>query len=235
MSLAGSNITVMCMTLAAGLSTQTAPMQRDAASDPASHQPLMEHSRDVGFNIALPATERVRPTSKGKGVPMLIGFHRDVPDAMRGNLLPSLDWVQVGDDSAVAVLWVSSPDAASIRVGIKAHLPEGAEVRFFDPDDEALMYMVTRDDFHYPRFGERRPPGALQAALEPEILWSHSVDGDTMGVEIMLPSRQFDASWFRVEKIAHRWHTIRPNSAPSLEMRQAKYGRSVSRLDGNEP
>ena len=41
---------------------------------------------------------------------------------------------------------------------------------------------------------------------EPEILWSPSVDGDVIGIEIMLPSLAVtDVSWFRVEKVAHRF------------------------------
>ena len=177
---------------------------------------LLDHAIGAGFRVALPAAAMPEAVPRERG-PMRIGFHRDVPEALRGDLLPVLEWRSLGNGAVAAALWVSSPEAKSIRVGVRARLAEGAEVRFFHPDGDGAPHMVTPADFHFPLGNhmdtsatvESRDGAAAQhtkrVAFEPEILWSPSVEGDMMGIEIMLPSWPSRGSWFRVEKVAHRW------------------------------
>ena len=163
---------------------------------------------------------------------MRIGFHRDVPKALQGDLLPRLDWTPLGNGAVAAALWVSSPEATSIRVGVRARLVEGAEVRFFHPDGGGESHAITPADFHFPHGKADVHVGNGQAAAsaqksghkkgrvtsEPEILWSPSVAGDMIGIEIMLPSRPIaGASWFRVEKVAHRFVDPRSTHYKALD------------------
>ena len=188
----------------------------EAQDEPSQHT-LLDHTAGVGFRIDLPAAAVPPATSKGARGPMRIGFHRDVPEASQGDLLPLLDWRPLGDGAVAAALWISSPEATSIRVGVRAHLAEGAEVRFFHPGGRGESQAITQADFHFPR---DKPDGRVgngqeagrsggqegRITSEPEILWSPSVDGDVVGIEIMLPSlTAAGVSWFRVEKIAHRF------------------------------
>ena len=190
----------------------------EAEDEPARHT-LLDHAAGVGFRIDLPAAATPPAAPKARG-PMRIGFHRDVPMAWQGDLLPRLDWTPLGNGTVAAALWVSSPEAISIRVGVRAHLPEGAEVRFFHPDRGGVSHTITPADFHFPLGQPDVQVGNPQEAAsvpngghekggvtsEPEILWSPSIDGDVIGIEIMLPSLAVtDVSWFRVEKVAHRF------------------------------
>ena len=189
------------------------------AEDERARHTLLDHAAGVGFRIDLPAAATPPAAPKARG-PMRIGFHRDVPMAWQGDLLQRLDWTPLGNGAVAAALWVSSPEAISIRVGVRAHLPEGAEVRFFRPDRGGVSHTITPADFHFPLGQPDVQVGNPQEApsapnsehekgggtSEPEILWSPSVDGDVIGIEIMLPSLAVtDVSWFRVEKVAHRF------------------------------
>ena len=152
-----------------------------------------------------------------------------MPKAFQGDLLPRLDWRPLDDGAVAAALLVSSQQATSVRVGVRARLPEGAEIRFFHPGGVGEPHaVVTAADFHFPngsadahagngeddgQEGRRkaasekaRAAEKAPAAPEPEMLWSPSVDGDVIGIEITLPSRAaVRASSFRVEKVAHRF------------------------------
>ena len=87
----------------------------EAEDEPARHT-LLDHAAGVGFRIDLPAAATPPAAPKARG-PMRIGFHRDVPMAWQGDLLPRLDWTPLGNGTVAAALWVSSPEAISIRVG----------------------------------------------------------------------------------------------------------------------
>ena len=154
---------------------------------------LKQVASSVALRIELPVASVPATRDKGRG-PLRIGFHREVPTAYRGNLLARLDWMPVDKGAWAAAVLVHSPPATSIRVGVRAELPPGAELRFFHPNGNGkALAVITRADLK-------------AAAAQAEVYWSPSAEGDTIGIEITLPSRTVvDASRLRVEKVAHRF------------------------------
>ena len=185
---------------------------------------------DAGLRVDLPPAlrrgeEATAGTARGTA-PLRIGFHREVPKAFQGNLVPRLAWVEMGDGAVAAALLVSSPQAKSIRVALRADLPPGGALRFFHPggnkQDMLVDPVVTQEELRSltgaPGEGARGgvpPPAApklnngahdAEPAKNLEIFWSPSVQGDMIGVEITLPSQAAqERASLRLEKVAHRF------------------------------
>ena len=184
----------------------------------------LDHAAGVALRIDLPPATVPEAPQKGRR-PLRIGIHRDVPREFQGDLAPRLDWRLVGDGAVAAAVLVSSPQATSIRVGVYAKLPPGAQLRFFRPsgEGEALAVVTPAELLGEPISGGRkdRTGNGRRAASamgkdvngpDAEIFWSPSVDGDVIGIEITLPSRAAaGTSRFRVAKVAHRF--LDPRSA----------------------
>ena len=155
----------------------------------------------VGFRIVLPppdASEKRAAAAKGGKRRTVVGFHRDMPGEFEGDLSPRLDWTRHADASFVSSLSVTSPGATSVRVGIRAELTAGGEIRFFGFQSDERFAPITREDFH------------LEGG-EVQTLWSPTVEGDTIGIEIALPSEKArSAFWFHVDEIAHTFRPIEP-------------------------
>lgn len=180
---------------------------------------------DAELRIELPAAsarEKRAATPPARGVgPLRIGFHRDVPKEYQGDVLPRLAWKTMPDGTLAAALIVSSPQAVSIRVAVRADLPRGGALRFFDPagDDRNVLIdpVVTGEELRFtadtantadvpPAPQPSGAPPSTGATKQPDMFWSPSVAGDAIGIEITLPSlaaRQ--RAWLRVEKVAHRF------------------------------
>ena len=206
------------------------------------HAPDLFGAAAAGLRVVLsPAPQQVAEAQAANAVqgtnaapatdhpgPLRIGFHRDVPESFQGDLLPRLDWTTTGDGALAATLLVSSPQAKSIRVALRADLPPGGTLRFFPPsgaDRNVLVDpVVTREDLRFPGNPQREPlarevprmettgtpaapkPSDAEIVNEPETLWSPSVQGDVIGIEITLPSRAArQHTSLRLEKIAHRF------------------------------
>ena len=111
-----------------------------------------------------------------------------------------------------------------MRMGIKAELPDGAELRFFDgQSNQGSGYPVIGPTDFVPKNGTPAMLGASAAEPESaeaggalsglafslkdataEILWSPVVKGDTIGVEISLPTADaLSAFSLSIEKISH--------------------------------
>ena len=191
----------------------------------------------IALRIVLPPADTATKRSAAgmnRSRPLQIGFHRAMPDKFQGDLSPRLDWVDMGDGSIVAALSVTSPEASAMRMGIRAELPEGGEIRFFDGQtdqghDDPGFPVIGWDDLHLKDERPAIPPppvvkggatgtdGAppsrdalpalsltLKGGSNPEILWSPVVEGDTIGVEITLPSVEARSAFsFGIEKISH--------------------------------
>ena len=153
----------------------------------------------AGLHVVLPppsAEEEKRARQPSNPKLVVIGFHRDVPADFAGNLSPAIDWSERADGSFVGSVHVTSPEAASLRVGIRADLPLGGEVRFFGPGPDEHFPASTREDL-YIVDGEIR------------TLWSPTVDGDTLGIEISLPSRKaVDAFRIVIDAVAHSNYAV---------------------------
>ena len=146
----------------------------------------------VGLRIVLPPPseeeKQKRSAARSTG-PVVIGFHRDVPGAFEGDLSPRLEWDELPGGSLVSALSVRSPGAQSMRLGLRAALPPGGELRFFGEASGARFEVYTPEDF--------LPEGEATR-------WSPTVEGDTIGIEIALPSgKTRPALRLAIEAIAH--------------------------------
>lgn len=198
---------------AVALSVTAGEQRRAGAPGPAAGESsTQEHVRlaEAPLRIDLPsAPPRGQEATSGRaaGVPLRIGLHRSVPTAHRGNLLPRMTWAALENGALAAALLVSSPQAQSIRVGLYVDLPPGGALRFFHPDGNehnALVDpVVTAEELR--SLGGRAARDA-ESAQEPEMFWSPSVAGDTIGIEITVPSPALpQGASLRLGKVAHRF------------------------------
>ena len=149
----------------------------------------------IPLRIALPPMvgQEQSPSMDGGG-PLRIGSHRPAPPAFRGDLTGRLGWTELGDGTLVSAFTLTSPEAASVRLGLRIASGAGAELRFFNP---------ARPERRYPALADEDLARGEDGV--PAILWSPSVEGDRIGVEIGLPSWEALADFsLTVEKIAHR-------------------------------
>ena len=89
----------------------------------------------VALQVALPAAGAAVKQSiaqKDSDLPLQIGVHRPMPNEFQGDVSPKLDWEAMDDGSIVSSMSVTSSGASAMRMGVKAELPDGAELRFFD-------------------------------------------------------------------------------------------------------
>ena len=152
----------------------------------------------IALRIELPPLDTPKPPSDAR--PTRIGIHRDVPSRFRGDLAPQLIWTQLAGGAIVTSISLSAPGAVSLRVGLRAELPDGGEIRLFDPTAP----------------GRRLPPVAVDdftdaGGGDAETIWLPSVDGDEVGIEIALPSWEAAGAFSLVlEKVAHRYASLWP-------------------------
>ena len=111
----------------------------------------------------------------GEKGPLVVGFHRDMPEGLEGDVAPRLEWIAQQDGSFVSVVSVTSPGAEALRVGLRSDPVAGIEIRFFSEQSDTRHPPLTSGDF--PRKGD-----------ESAVLWSPTTEGDTIGIEIALPS-----------------------------------------------
>ena len=152
----------------------------------------------AGLHVVLPppsAEEEKRGRQASSPKLVVIGFHRDVPVEFEGNLSPAIEWSEQADGSFVGSVHVTSSGAASLRVGMRADLPPGGEIRFFGPGSDELFPVSRSEDLDI-------------VDGEVQTLWSPTLDGDTLGIEISLPSEKaVDAFRIVIDAVAHSDYT----------------------------
>ena len=177
------------------------PLTPGAVSDKRQGLKLDYLVAPVGLRIVLPppdASEKQAATTRSGKRRTVVGFHRDVPSEFEGDLAPRLDWIRHADGSFVSSLSITSPEAKSVRAGIRAELMAGGEIRFFGFQSDEGFAPITREDFH------------LEGG-EIQTLWSPTVEGDTIGIEIALPSEKARSAFsFHVDEIAHTFRSMEP-------------------------
>ena len=158
----------------------------------------------VGLRIVLPppsAEEKQSAAEAGSKRRVMVGYHRDVPSDFKGDLSPQIDWTEQSDGTFVSSLSVTSPGAESVRVGIRAELGPEGEIRFFGAQSDNQFPVVTQDDFQV--LGD-----------EIQTLWSPTVEGDTIGIEITLPSEKAMSVFsLTIDEVAHTF--VSTESLPS--------------------
>lgn len=185
----GCAFAALCLAAAAGAAQTAGVGNADTKRDYTDAQVLASVAR-----IDLPALPPAAPAAgRGATGPVRMGVHRPVTPAA-GELAPRLTWTTLEDGRIVAAVVVASPGAAFVRVALTAKLGNGGELRYFKPGAAPLRHaVVSAAEF------ARARPGAQGA-----VLWSPSVPGDSIGVEIVLPSTMALAEFsFVVVKVAH--------------------------------
>ena len=155
-------------------------------------------ARRTALHIRLPRASRAERAyaarALGRG-PVAVAFHREMPEQFQGNLSSRLNWTRLDHRSIATTILVTSPGATDVRMGVLVDLPPGGELRFFGAGER--FPVVTRADLAW-------------KGSDPRTLWSPVVEGDTLGIEITLPSRAaLSAFSFRVDRISHGYGTER--------------------------
>ena len=163
-------------------------------------RPRLDYSAtSIPLTIQFSRLDDAEIPAPAKSGPRRIGVHRQMPERFRSNMAPTLRWRPLADGAIVTAIELSSRDAVSVRLGLGLKLPNGAEVRFFDParPNERLFPAVTGDELFVGEGGE------------PEIHWSPTAQGEAIGFEVMLPSKVALTSFsLTLEKIAHRYRAM---------------------------
>ena len=100
-------------------------------------------------------------------------------------------WAPIKDGTVATRASVTSPGATNMRVGVQVDSPPEAEIRFFGADLTATHPVVTREDISW-------------KGPEPQTLWSPIVEGQTIGIEIVLPSEESLSDFrFEIDGVLH--------------------------------
>ena len=190
---------------AQSVDSAVSPAASQDAADAASRRLKLDPAATAtALRIVLPPADAAQSKeseadSRGKR-PLQIGFPRSMPSEFRGDLSPQIDWIPLDDGSIAGTVLLTSPGALAMRASIRAELGAEGEIRFFAPNvaeghsgqgrENRELPVITREDFY--------------EGGEPEILWSPTVEGDTLAMEITLPSREaLSAFSFRIEQVSH--------------------------------
>lgn len=199
------------------------PPQTQSASAPAMLRLARLGAMDTAMAVALPAAkeEERAAMEEDSGVgPMRVGFHRTPPTEYTGDLTSRLRWVtDPADGSISAAVTVTSPQALRVRLALRARLPPGAKIRFFHGTPPTMVGSMDRDDF---AGWDDEENGS-----ENEVRWSPSVEGDTIGVEINLPSSDARGETLvEIRLVSHQYRPLGP--ARSSRSRGATGGSDAS-------
>ena len=139
----------------------------------------------------LPPARTPESASSGGDGPLQVSFERGMPAEYEGNLSSRMKWVPNEDGTAATQASVTSPGATNMRMGVQVDLPPEAEIRFFGADPTANHPVVTREDISW-------------KGSEPQTLWSPIVEGQTIGIEIVLPSEESLSDFrFEIDGVLH--------------------------------
>ncbi len=123
--------------------------------------------------------ERQRAEASTRFLAHPVGFGRDVPGRYAERVsADDLYWDPAAHGGQVSVLGLRSPGAQALRVLLSIDaLPEGAELRFYNPENpDGAVGPIGADEALADRVGE----GAA-------LYWSPIVAGDAVAIEIYLP------------------------------------------------
>ena len=110
--------------------------------------------------------------------------------------MPHLDWTGDTDGQHTAAITFSADGAISLRIAVQATLPSGASVQVFDGEGQPRGSAFTQADFN---------------ASGNAPVWLPSAEGDTLTVQITLPSAEdVEVLSFTVTSVAHRFASIVP-------------------------
>ena len=143
------------------------------------------------------ATEAAQLGAQKKGQALQVGFGRAIPATHQSDLLSRLQWISLAHGALVSAFTVTSPQASALRVALATpSLAEGIEVRFFS--------LSTPNQTFGPFTRKHLLRGAGQASTGKEPFWSPVIQGETVGIEIYLPSADaLSSSSLRLLQVSH--------------------------------
>jgi len=120
------------------------------------------------------------------GVPQQVGFGRDVAELADGLAsVARMNWTVLPSGARAAAFSVTSPDAAAIRVGLRARaIPAATLLRFYAPD-AGTVHEVTAEELQETIGRNLKAGDTSPNAL---VFWSPAIEGATAVVEIELPA-----------------------------------------------
>ena len=159
-----------------------------------AHRALRLNGYDTtgALHITLPPPARtLESASSGDDGPLQVSFERGMPAEYEGNLNSRMKWVPNEEGTAATQASVTSPGATNMRMGVRVDLPPEAEIRFFGADLTTNYPVITREDISW-------------RGSEPQTLWSPIVEGQTIGIEIVLPSEESLSDFrFEIDGVLH--------------------------------
>ena len=178
----------------------------EPAQPPSSWQTRRDYSRiPVSHAVTLDALDKDEVAARLEpgtpDTPFQIGFSRELPEAQRVDLAGAAQWTALPGGSRVASFSVLSPGARSVRLGVRAELPDGARLRFFENGRSGARYPVLKwSDFVW----KDQAPADVSADSRLRTRWSPSIPGDVAGVEIEIPpSADPSEVSFRIVGVSH--------------------------------
>ena len=245
------SLTVLIIALGAS-STLPAPTQAQwAAAEGAAPVPLShiahpqkaDHSsvatRQDASHPLTPLTITLAPPTAGEksalhidtqnpvpNLPLQIGFGRNIPVTFQGDVSTLLDWTPTADGGLVAHLHITSPQALALRVALavssSVHNRPDVEVRFMSLADPSQVFgPFGAQDLLTPAAAQTKTEKGPKANAEP--FWSPVMEGDTIGIEVFLPSPAARSSFsLQLLHVSHLVDSVRHSQAKRL----ADIGRS---------
>ncbi|MCY4657916.1 MAG: hypothetical protein OXC80_14030, partial [Gammaproteobacteria bacterium] len=121
-----------------------------------------------------PAERQEIETPQSPSGPIKVGIHRAVPTKALGDLSPNLLWQPLADGN-YGYIEVRSPEAKTVRLGLKLQLPKEARIQIYSVNskDETLVeHNITQHEL---------------LKLGDEVYWTNHVEGEVIGIEIRIP------------------------------------------------
>jgi lysyl endopeptidase len=128
----------------------------------------------------------------GKGLPLAIGFGREVPDEAREVSLASLDWRTDAGGGKSARIELASTGAAAMRVALVLQsAPPGVAFRFAGAADAVA-------------FGPVAAAAIAQASAQGGMFWTPVLAGETAVIEISAdPDAVLDGAVLQLVRVSH--------------------------------
>lgn len=195
-----------------GVDGAPGPIAANAARTPQDHRLKRDYAHTpIALSITLPPTTHAQQAASAgtqepkRPGPLQIGFGRTLPGTYQGDLVQRLTWETRSDGTAISALSVASPEARALRIALRGTLPTGAEVRFFSLADPEQRFPPIQ-----PQDVPAETPADAPAEEAAPLLWSPVIEGDTVGVEITLPSPAAvaDVSLF-IDRVSHLFASVR--------------------------
>lgn len=139
-----------------------------------------------------------------------VGGHRLLPPEWSAPIAAKqLAWESVPGGGEVATFALTSPGALAVRLGVVfEQLPEGAEVRYYSPENPQDAAGPFEADFILPE------PRLAKRGARPEIFWSPVIHGDSIAMEIFVPEWGGGQDLvFTVERAAHIDQSLEPSAS----------------------